>query len=269
MHNRFTVLHCPKWVQVNRCQCVTSGVSQILQEENVEMEVKAGTRPQRRSKVGWGMSLGIRAASSPMKGSWRGSNSMQVEESNRHVGLTKDLESQKWAFGTEAAANPTDARAGLLASYFCSWTPSFFIFSLWREAHTAYPCCCTTFLSIYYLYIYNQFTLFYLAVPILTNFHAKLVLPEQVCSDGLSPLVLNTSLRDRSLCPRLMTDLFIYDQCGHTDPHAAQEHLGLNVLLELSWISCLAYTSCKRSLTGWIIEPRLVYHLICSSLPTS
>lgn len=154
MHNRFTVLNCPKWVQVNRCQCVTSGVSQILQEENVEMEVKAGTRPQRRSKVGWGMSLGIHAASSPTKGSWRGSNSVRAEESNRHVGLTKDSESQKWAFGTEADANPTDARAGLLASYFCSWMPSFFIFSLWREVHTAYPYCCTTFLSIYFIYIY-------------------------------------------------------------------------------------------------------------------
>ena len=79
----------------------------------------------------------------------------------------------------------------------------------------------------------NQFTLFYLALPNLTNFHAKLVLPEQFCSDGLSLLVLNTSLRDHSLCPRLMADLFIFDQC-HTDPHAAQELVGLNVLLELS-----------------------------------
>lgn len=49
--------------------------------------------------------------------------------------------------------------------------------------------------SIFFLFFFfYQFTLFYLAVPNLTNFHAKLVLFEQFCPDGLSPLVLNTSL---------------------------------------------------------------------------
>lgn len=130
----------------------------------------------------------------------------------------------------EADANPTGAKAGESASY-TSTADCQVSFSFHCEGKSTQHTPTATQLPLLSSY---QFTPFYLTIPNLTNCHAKVVLLETFCSDGLTLLILNTSLRDHSLCPRLTVD-FVYLRPVQTHrTTCCTGTLGLNALLELS-----------------------------------